>query len=85
MTQHPERTPPDHVVIGLRIDAALIPDWFDEVRRIAVGRVRRMAVVEKPDVWVVQCELHRDNVEAFKDALAVAWRKRQGADTDLKS
>ena len=53
--------------------AALLPGWFDEVRRIAPGFVRRMAVIEKPDEWLVLCELDPERVDPFTEALDEAW------------
>ena len=75
-----ESTPPDHIVISLKIDVGLLPEWFAEVRQLAVGRVRRMAVIEKPDQWIVQCEIHRDKADEFKSALATAWTAFQSPD-----
>jgi hypothetical protein len=71
----PEPTPPGHTVIGLRIEAALLPDWWDEVRQVASRFVRRMAVIERPEGLVVQCELRVEQVEAFHAALASHWEK----------
>jgi hypothetical protein len=68
-----DKTPPDHTVIGLRIEAALLPSWFAEVERIAARMVRRMVVIEKPDEWIVQCELPKSQVDAFQEALQDAW------------
>lgn len=69
----PERTPPGHTVIGLRIEPELLPAWWDEVRAVASRFVRRMAVIERPEGLVVQCELPVEQVEAFHAALASRW------------
>lgn len=71
-------TPPGHVVIALRIEAALLPRWFDEVRRVSAGHMRRMAVVEKPDEWIVRIELPEEAVAAWHAALAEAWQAFDG-------
>jgi len=68
-----ETNAPELMVVGLRIEKALVPEWFDEVRKVASRFVRRMAVIEKPDELVVQCELPASQVEAFHAALAEAW------------
>ena len=66
-------TPPEHTVIGLRIEAALLPDWYDAVCLVAQPLCRRMAVIEKPEEWAVQVELPDANLPAFKSQLGEAW------------
>ena len=66
-------TPEGHVVLGLRIEAALLPEWFEAVRDVASRHVRRMAVVEKPDEWFVRAEIAEDKMPAFQEELAAAW------------
>ena len=66
-------TPADHTVVALTIEAALLPGWFEAVKGVAARFVRRMAVVEKPDEWIVHCELPIAKAEAFRDALQDAW------------
>ena len=66
-------TPDDHTVVALTIEAALLPGWFDAIQKVAARFVRRMAVVEKPDEWIVHCELPVVKAEAFRDALQEAW------------
>jgi hypothetical protein len=70
-------TPEGHVVVGLRIENVLLPEWFDTVREISQPFVHRMAVIQKPDQLVVQCEVPVEKVEAYKEALAEAWRARE--------
>lgn len=65
--------PTDPVVITLKIEPTLLPDWYDEVQTLAAGFVRRMGVIEHPEGWIVQCELEPDRVEPFKQALTEAW------------
>ncbi|MFT4624079.1 MAG: hypothetical protein ACI8PZ_002738 [Myxococcota bacterium] len=66
-------TPADHTVVALSIEAALLPGWFEAVKGVAAKFVRRMAVVEKPDEWLVHCELPAVKAEAFHAALQEAW------------
>ena len=66
-------TPADHTVLALKIEAALLPGWFDELQKVAARFVRRMAVVEKPDEWIVHCELPVAQAVPFRDALQEAW------------
>lgn len=70
-------TPPDHQVIGLRLDPDTLPEWWERIVALAPAWVRRMAVVENPEAWYVKVEVHRDRVEAFHEALAEAWRVYQ--------
>ena len=71
-------TPPDHEVVAIRIDAALLPGWFAEIERVAARVVRRMMVIEDPAGGLVRCELRRDRKEAFVAALEDAWAAWQG-------
>ncbi len=71
-------TPEDCVVIALTIESALLPGWFDALKTVAAGFVRRMAVIEKPDEWIVHCELPEADVQAFSEALQAAWTVWQG-------
>lgn len=66
-------TPPNHVVIGMTVEVALLPEWFDAIREIAGRYVRRMLVVEKPDEWIIKVELHEERVDAFRQALSERW------------
>ena len=69
-----DETQEDELVrMALRIPGELLPDWFDEVQRVAAAHVRRMGVVEKPDEWLVQVELDPERAEAFHTALQAAW------------
>ncbi len=77
-------TPTDHTVIALTIEAELLPEWFESVKDIAARLCRRMAVVERPEAWLVQIELPKERVGELSEALASAWgefvaeRKAQG-------
>ena len=66
-------TPPGHVVIALRVEAALLPDWYEAIIGVASPLCRRLAVMEKPEEWVLRVELPEHNVPAFKQGLAEAW------------
>jgi hypothetical protein len=66
-------TPPDHTVMGLRVDVALLPEWFDAIKDLVGQHGRRMMVIEKPDEWVVQIEIHNEKKPVFSDALTTAW------------
>lgn len=69
-------TPPP-LVLTLRIEQALLPDWFEEIKAIAARHVRRMGVIERPEEWIVQCELDPDKADSFKQALGEAWAARR--------
>ena len=71
---------PQPIVLTLRIEQALLPDWFEEIKTIAASHVRRMGVIERPDEWIVQCELDPDKAEPFKAALGEAWAARRAAE-----
>ena len=79
-----DKTPSDHQVIALQIDANLLPEWFDAIKRLAVRHARRMAVLEKPEQWTVRLELPKASIAAFKEDLGTEWgafvaeRKAQG-------
>lgn len=62
------------MVIALSIERALLPSWFDVVRRVSRGLVRRMAVIHAPDEWYVRCELPEQLVEVWQARLQEAWR-----------
>jgi len=66
-------TPPDHTVIGLRIDGALLPEWYDAVCDVVHPLCRRMSVLEKPDEWLLKVELPKAKVPDFKEGLGAAW------------
>jgi hypothetical protein len=66
-------TPEDHEVIGLEIDVALLPEWYEAVRDLAGGFCRRMAVMEHPEVWRVRIELPKARADEFRAALGDAW------------
>lgn len=68
-------TPPDHTVIGLHIEPALLPGWFDAIVELAPHHVRRMAVEEHPEGWRIRVELPDAGVAAFKQALAERWEQ----------
>ena len=74
----------DSVVIALRIEPELLPEWFETVKDIAGRLCRRMAVIEDPAAWRVQVELPREHVDPFRSQLSEAWqgfvaeRKAQG-------
>lgn len=70
-------TPPDHIVIGLKLDADTLPGWWEELVALAPRFVRRMAVVERPDFWYVKAEVHKDLAEDFHAAVAEAWEAWQ--------
>ena len=61
------------VRMALRIPSELLPDWFEEVQRVAAAHARRMGVVEKPEEWLVQVELTPENTESFQADLQAAW------------
>jgi len=63
----------DIAKLVLTIELDLLPEWFEAVKRVAASHVRRLGVIEKPDQWVVMCELDRDRVEPFQAALSEAW------------
>lgn len=64
---------PKYAYLDLRIERALLPHWYDEVRKVAVDWVRRFAVLRTPTETIVRCELERDDVDGFQDALQAAW------------
>lgn len=66
-------TPPDHTVLGLRVPANLLPDWYDAIRAVGRPLYRRMAVIEKPEEWILRVELPDDNVAQFNEELEAAW------------
>ncbi len=66
-------TPPDHVVIGLRLDPDTLPGWYDRIMEIAPDWVRRIAVIEHPEGWYLKVEVHRDRADGFREALSAAW------------
>jgi len=66
-------TPPDHLVIGLEVDVALLPEWFDAIKELATEFSRRMAVMEHPEVWKLKIELPKDRADAFREQLIEAW------------
>ncbi|MCO4773764.1 MAG: hypothetical protein KDA24_27275 [Deltaproteobacteria bacterium] len=66
-------TPPDHTVIGLRIDGSLLPEWYDAICTVVHPLCRRMSVLEKPDEWLLKVELPDENLPAFKQGLVTAW------------
>ena len=72
-------------VIGLRIEAALIPDWYTIVLELASSWCIRMCTIEKPEEYVVQIELETAKVQGFQEALSEAWagfvagKKKDGA------
>ena len=68
---------PQPIVLTLRIEEALLPDWFEEIKAIAAHHVRRMGVIERPEEWIVQCELDPDKAAGFKQALGEAWAARR--------
>ncbi|TNE90433.1 MAG: hypothetical protein EP330_08030 [Deltaproteobacteria bacterium] len=63
----------DLIIVPLSIEAALLPDWYDAVVRVAHPLCRRIGVIEKPDEWLVQIQLPKDRVGAFKEGLVAAW------------
>lgn len=77
--------PTDPVVLTLKIEPALLPDWYDEVQTLAAGFVRRMGVIERPEGWIVQCELEPDRVEPFKQALNEAWEARRAREGETQA
>lgn len=70
-------TPPDHVVIGLRLDQDTLPEWFERIMEVAPDWVRRIAVIERPDAWHMKVELHQSKLDGFKAMLAEEWEKFQ--------
>ncbi|MCO4746393.1 MAG: hypothetical protein KC912_16470 [Proteobacteria bacterium] len=66
-------TPPDHTVLGLRIEADLLPEWFDAVKAVGRPLYRRMAVIEKPEEWIVRIELPDEKVAQFNEEMEAAW------------
>lgn len=76
-------------VVSLSVEAALLPEWFQAIERVAAKHCRRMQVIEKPDEHLVHIELpllakpnlERDLMEAWE--AFVAERKAAGRwDTD---
>jgi len=66
-------TPPDHTVLALTIESALLPDWYEAVTEVAARHCRRMMTVEKPEQYFVRVELHQEKVKAFSDDLTSRW------------
>jgi hypothetical protein len=66
-------TPPDHQVVALTIEPALLPDWYDEVSKVAAQFCRRMMTVENPEGWFVRIEVHKDKVAEFASTLTERW------------
>jgi len=62
-----------HTVVNLSIESALLPEWFDAIQAIANRTCRRMAVIERPDAWIVKLEVPTDGLVGLNDALAQAW------------
>ena len=63
----------DLIIVPLEIEAALLPEWYDAVVRVAHPLCKRIGVIEKPDGWFVQVQLPKENVGDFKEGLLVAW------------
>ena len=69
-----EETPEiEKKVIGLRIERALIPDWYNIVLDVCANWCIRMYTIEKPEEYVVQIEFEVSKVAPFYAALALAW------------
>jgi len=66
-------TPEDHSVIGMTVDAALLPEWYDAICAVAHPLCRRMSVVEKPEEWLMKVELPNEVLPRFKKELVDAW------------
>jgi|GEM_PF-4466599 len=66
-------TPPEHSVIGLSVDAALLPEWYDAICAVAHPLCRRMSVLEKPEEWLMKVELPDEHLDAFRAGLREAW------------
>lgn len=66
-------TPEDHSVIGMTVDAALLPEWYDAICQVAHPLCRRMSVVEKPEEWLMKVELPNEVLLQFKRELVEAW------------
>jgi hypothetical protein len=77
-------TPADHFVIGLEVEVALLPEWFDAIKAIAADFARRMAVQEHPEVWRIRIEMPKAQKDAFNARLQADWdvfigeRRQQG-------
>ncbi|MBT3223848.1 MAG: hypothetical protein HN348_32670 [Proteobacteria bacterium] len=68
-------TPADHEVVVLTVEAALLPEWFEIIKEVSAPHARRMAVLEKPDEWVVRVELPKASRASWGQELTEAWQK----------
>ena len=66
-------TPKDHEVVLLTVERALLPEWFEIIKEVSARHARRMAVLEKPDEWVVRVELPKVAKAAWGEELTNAW------------
>lgn len=62
-----------YVIISLSVDSALLPEWFDEIQTVAATVCRRMAVIEKPEAWLVRIELLKERVPELHAGLERQW------------
>jgi len=69
----PPDTPDDHLVIGLEIEVALLPEWFDAIRELAGEFARRMTVMEHPEAWRLKIEIPRARADEFRARLTSSW------------
>ncbi len=69
---------PELTVVALTVEAALLPDWFEEVTAAALAACcTRMAVLEHPEAWRVRVELPAPNRAAFQRELGERWQRFQ--------
>ena len=66
-------TPDDHEVVAITIEPGLLPDWFEAVRTVSAAHARRLAVIQKPDGWIVKVELPKSAKAKWGEELTQAW------------
>lgn len=60
-------------MLQLHLPVELGPAWLERVKKVAIPHVVRLGVIEKPDEWVVLCELKPGARAPLTDALQEAW------------
>lgn len=66
-------TDSDLIIVPLSVDVGLLPEWYEAIRAVAIPLCTRIGTIEQPERWLVQVQLPRDRVDAFKQGLVEAW------------
>ncbi len=70
-------TPDDHMVVGLSVEAALLPEWLETLQEVAAPFARRSEVLEQDDGRLFRVEIPKDRASDFKQVLSDAWAEFQ--------